>query len=540
VGGAPARATAEAGRSARNGREGPPRGLHRYRRWSQLFFLLLFLGFLTLTVWPLGRVYLGAFLVVDPLMALNSLVNGVVRWEMLLALVVLLSPLVLGRAFCGYVCPLGFLVELTGPRRQRPKTGRSHEVLRRLPPYILVVVLGFLLFSSAAYLVFDPLSLVTRSATTLLFPFLDRMARLGGDILYLAPPLRGSVDTATGILTGRIIFAHPLMFQLQLGILGMFVGVLALSLVERRLWCRYLCPLGALLGLVGRAAVFGRVVDQSKCVNCLKCEAVCPLDAIRGQGLATDPTRCQLGLECADTCPEGAVHLGFRGKKVAYDPERRALLKAGGLTLLGGFFLFTSSARAERNVYLIRPPGASGENYFLGLCSRCGQCMKVCPTNVIQPAVLAAGLEGMMTPQMHFEHGYCDYSCNECGKVCPTGAIRPLTLEVKRRTVIGRAYIDKNRCIPWADGTNCLVCQELCPTPDKAVVFTEETVAVPAGGTATLKRPQVVADRCIGCGICEFNCPVAHEAAIRVRAGRGQVSAGQPTALLPGGRRARA
>jgi MauM/NapG family ferredoxin protein len=390
---------------------------------------------------------------------------------------------------------------------------------------VLTAVLGFILFGSAAFLLLDPLSLVTRSATVLLFPLLDRMARLSGDLLYLASPLRGVVDAVTSMLTGRIIFSRPLVFALQVGILGMFTGILALSFVERRLWCRHLCPLGALLGLVGRFSAVGRVVDQGKCVHCRRCEAVCPMDAIRDDGLSTDPTRCQLGLECADTCPEGAVHFGLRGRKTVHDPSRRALLKAGGVALAGGFFLFTSLPRSERNVYLVRPPGARPENRFLGLCSRCGQCMKVCPTNVIQPAVFTAGLEGIMTPRMDFERGYCDYSCNECGKVCPTGAIQPLVLALKRTTVIGRAYIDKNRCLPWADATNCLVCQELCPTPEKAIVFVEETAASPAGGLVALKRPVVVAERCIGCGICENNCPVGHEAAIRVRATRGQPSA---------------
>ena len=53
--------------------------------------------------------------------------------------------------------------------------------------------------------------------------------------------------------------------------------------------------------------------------------------------------------------------------------------------------------------------------------------MKVCPTNVIQPAVFDAGLEGFFTPQMDYRRAYCDWNCNECGKVCPTQAIRELT-----------------------------------------------------------------------------------------------------------------
>lgn len=106
--------------------------------------------------------------------------------------------------------------------------------------------------------------------------------------------------------------------------------------------------------------------------------------------------------------------------------------------------------------------------------------MKVCPTNVLQPS-LRTGWDGMFTPEMSFVHGYCDYSCNECGKVCPTGAIQALTLEAKRTTVIGRAYIDRNRCIPWADFKDCIVCQELCPTPEKAIVLQVESVVDPKG-----------------------------------------------------------
>jgi formate hydrogenlyase subunit 6/NADH:ubiquinone oxidoreductase subunit I len=144
--------------------------------------------------------------------------------------------------------------------------------------------------------------------------------------------------------------------------------------------------------------------------------------------------------------------------------------------------------------------------------------MKVCPTNVLQPAVFQAGTEGVFTPRMDFQSGQCEWSCNECGKVCPTGAIEPLTLPVKRRTVIGRAYIDENRCIPYADGLTCLVCQELCPVAPKAIEIDAVAITTPGGAKAMLGRPKVVAERCIGCGVCEHVCPVPHESAIAVYA----------------------
>jgi polyferredoxin/formate hydrogenlyase subunit 6/NADH:ubiquinone oxidoreductase subunit I len=524
------------------------RGLHRYRRAFQILFLVIFLVLLTLTFWPLGSIFLSSFLLADPLLAINSVVNGVIRWEFLLAIPVLMSPLFLGRAFCGYVCPMGFIVELFGPRRERHPGPRARTVLRKVPLFVLVVVLCLILFGSAVFLVFDPLSLFTRSAATLLYPAVDRGLRLVGDAAYEIPPLQGAVDRVTEVLTGRLIFANGLAYKLQLVMLAMFVGILAISFIERRLWCRHLCPLGALLGLVGRGAIYGRVVDERACSTCEACVAKCPMDAVRDGGSSTDCSRCQLGLECADACSKGAIHWGRRPRKQhEYDPSRRALLKAGGLAFIGSFFLFTGLGRIQRNVFLIRPPGARGELDFMATCARCAQCMKGCPTNVIQPAVFDAGIEGFFTPQMDFRRGYCEWSCNECGKVCPTQAIRKLSLEEKQLKVIGRAYIDRSTCIPWAEGRDCLVCQELCPTPEKAIVFSTgangqgsgtgqgtgrgsgQGSGAGQGGDSSggadestgqhsgVKLPYVVPERCIGCGICEYNCPVANEVAIRVR-----------------------
>lgn len=495
------------------------RGVHRFRRTFQFTFLALFLILLTLTVWPLGSVALGVFLGADPLIALNSAVNGVWLWPGWLALGMLLLPLVAGRAFCGYVCPTGTIIETTTPSRGPGRLPRSARAgLRALPVFVLLGSLGLLLFASGSYLFFDPLATLTRTATVLFYPLLDRLLRLFGDVAYLAAPLRPGVDLVTGTLTGRLVFAKPLAYGFQLGVLAMFTGMLVVSWLEPRMWCRDLCPLGALLGFVGRFAIVGRVVDADACISCGKCARVCPMDAIPDDFHATDTSRCQACYACADACPVDAVHLGARPKSWLYSPTRRQALGVGGLAALAGFFTFTGVGRRKRNARLIRPPGGRPEDGLLALCTRCGQCMKVCPTNVLQPAVSAAGIEGVFTPQMDYLIGSCEWSCNECGKVCPTGAIQRLTLEAKRTTVIGRAYIDRNRCIPWADGKTCLVCQELCPVPDKAIVINTAAVLAPGGKSVTLGRPEVIAEKCIGCGVCENACPVAHRAAIEVYA----------------------
>jgi len=267
--------------------------------------------------------------------------------------------------------------------------------------------------------------------------------------------------------------------------------------------------LGAFIGFLSRFSLYGRIVDESKCNNCLKCAKVCPLAAIYEEGKKTNKSCCQLSFECRNVCPQGAISFGFKPQQIAFNPSRRSFLATTVVTVFSLFFINTSFSRKYKNVILIRPPGAKKEEKFFSLCSRCGQCMKVCPTNVIQPAFLAAGLEGILTPQLIFKHAYCEWNCNECGKVCPTGAIDFLSLEKKHKTIIGTAYINKNKCLPYADFKNCIVCQELCPTPEKAIILKEEYAVTPKGKKILLKRPIVLKEKCIGCGICEYNCPVS-------------------------------
>jgi ferredoxin len=95
-------------------------------------------------------------------------------------------------------------------------------------------------------------------------------------------------------------------------------------------------------------------------------------------------------------------------------------------------------------------------------------------------------------------------------------AIPPLSLDEKRLSVIGKAYIDQNHCIAWSDHLDCIVCEEMCPVSDKAVKLIPTDFTLEDGSTVTIKLPEVHRDRCIGCGICEFKCPVVGESAIRI------------------------
>jgi NAD-dependent dihydropyrimidine dehydrogenase PreA subunit len=145
--------------------------------------------------------------------------------------------------------------------------------------------------------------------------------------------------------------------------------------------------------------------------------------------------------------------------------------------------------------------------------------MKVCPTTVLQPALTEAGMEGVWTPVLATRLGYCDYGCKACGDICPTDAIPTLSLEEKRLQVLGLARVDQSRCLPWAYNTPCIVCEEMCPIPEKAIQLEEVTISDAEGHETVLQRPYVIRELCIGCGICEYKCPMLGEAAIRVYRG---------------------
>jgi len=81
---------------------------------------------------------------------------------------------------------------------------------------------------------------------------------------------------------------------------------------------------------------------------------------------------------------------------------------------------------------------------------------------------------------------------------------------------IGLAMIDKGRCLPYAHATPCIVCEEVCPTPKKAIWFEEAKVRNRGGKEKVVKQPRVDLELCIGCGICETRCPVVGQPAIYV------------------------
>lgn len=493
----------------------------RVRRGMQVLALLSFL-YLLLGTRQGDATFLphDLFFRLDPLAGVTAMLAGR-RWIASLALggVTLLLSLALGRVWCGWLCPLGTLLDWTRLRRRRADEPDLPTGWRQVKHFLLFALLFAALLGSLTLLVLDPITLLFRTVTAAALPSLNALVTATETALYRFGPLQSPLELFDRAVRGRLLPVAQPFFRQNLLLALVFAAVLALNALRPRFWCRYLCPLGALLGLCSKVAWLRYAVNGPACTACQRCARVCPTGTIDPKhGFAADPAECTVCLDCLVSCPTEAISFGGHWGLAAwrgYDPSRRQLLASLGAALAAlGLSRAAPFARRE-HPYLIRPPGVR-ENDLLSKCIRCGECLKVCPTAGLQPSLVTAGWEGLWTPVLVPRLGYCDYSCHACGQVCPSGAIPELTLEEKRQAVIGVAYIDQNRCIPWADAQPCIVCEEMCPVPEKAIRLQEERVRNAREEWVTVQRPRVVRELCIGCGICEYQCPLNGEAAIRV------------------------
>lgn len=501
--------------------------LRKLRLTSQIFFLTLFLVLLVLTSYR-GvdeiRYPVRIFLEFDPLIGLTTLLSShQIPLLLLLGLVTLVLTFLFGRVFCGWVCPLGTINHAIGSLSQQSEgTPSVPRFLNfKLKYYVLVFLLVASVFSLQWAGILDPISLLIRSMTLAVEPIFNRFVHGLFTLLYFS-----KIDLITvwseplyDLLKKSVLsFRQPHFYQgLAVGLV--FAFVLLLNLVQKRFWCVVLCPLGALLGVVARFCRFERLIEDS-CDECGRCIPNCFQGQKEPLPRGWVKSECLVCGNCQAVCTENAVKFkpAVRSPGFSRGPDlvRRNLIISAVSGIVAVPLVRIRPGEALPNPKLVRPPGALPEKEFLERCIKCGECMKVCLTNGLQPTLLEAGLEGIWSPILVSRVGYCQYYCTLCGQVCPSGAIRRLSLEEKVKTKIGLAFIDKSRCLPYALGIPCIVCEEHCPTPKKAIWFEEGLVLGRDGERRKIQQPVVDIELCIGCGICEFKCPVVDQPAIYV------------------------
>jgi polyferredoxin len=520
----------------------------RLRTLSQVLFLCLFLFLLLRTDFrtspsPGGDLRLESpvalFFQFDPLVALsNALASRALYHGLLWSLVVLIPTFFLGRFFCGWVCPLGTLNHFFGSLKSEPKRGKRLIESNRYKPwqatkyYILVAVLVAALFGTAVVGWLDPFSFLTRSLGLAVLPTFDY---LSNSMLHAMEssslsPVRLFGGIVHTLLNHTILSLKQPHFRQGVFLGLLLVFILALNFRVTRFFCRALCPLGALLGFVSRWSILGLQKHPVECDNCNRCLLRCQGGDDPIGGVPWRKSECHLCLNCVGECPQHGLEFKFFSSGPTLEApslKRRQVLTglATGLAMVP-LMRSTTAFAAEKSERRIRPPGALDESGFLARCVRCGECMKVCPSNALHPAFSEAGLEGLWTPVLVPRVGYCEPSCVLCSQACPTGAIWEITGESKGWVVgvssdtkpirIGTAFYDRGRCLPWAMASECIVCEEWCPTSPKAVYLQPAEVIDATGQTKILKQPRVDPERCVGCGACEYACPLQDRPAVYV------------------------
>ncbi len=498
----------------------------------------------------------GLFFDLDPLVQVGTwLTSHELAGLSLLALLTVAATLALGRVFCGWFCPLGTLHQaVTSLRsraaRRRQRRGEATSPWQRAKYYLLVAFLVMALLGVHWFGLLDPISFLYRGLASGLAPAVQYAAEDGATAIYRVDPHLGPLhltalsEPAYRFLRDGVFVAARQVFNGGGLLLLLLLGTLLLNLWRPRFWCRYVCPLGAMLGsLSGRPLLRLRQAGTDDgCLDCGLCRVACPAAAQPDRAGRWQARECFGCWNCVAACRTGSLDFGravpWRRPAAAgsLGVSRRAVLgaAAGGV---GGLLLLRAAPGAQARTYnpaLIRPPGARPEREFLQRCLACGLCLKACPTGGLQPAWHEAGLEGLWTPRLDARLGWCEYECNLCGQVCPTGAIRPLPLAEKKRARLGLAAFDTGRCLPYAYGRDCIVCEEHCPIPDKAIFFVEAEVRLRDGTTRRLKQPRIDPDLCTGCGICENKCVFKDRPAVHVTsAGESRHPQNQP--ILPGG-----
>ncbi|MDR2887358.1 MAG: 4Fe-4S binding protein [Bacteroidales bacterium] len=449
-------------------------------------------------------------------------------------IVILVLTLLFGRVYCSYVCPLGIFQDIitwfSGKtnRGVKKKCFRFATAQNRLRYTVLAVVILSLFTGSIALLnVMEPYSNFGRFTSGIFRP----VYVAGNNLLVKIFESMGSY----ALYPVTIARANPFTLIIPLVMLALVVW---LSFSRGRLYCNTVCPVGAFLGLVSKASLFKVKIEQPKCNRCGSCMFACKAQCIDVKNQSVDFSRCVGCGNCMKVCDKNSIGYALCTSKknnltaeTRTDSSRRRFI-ASSMLLISALSSFSVKSLAQSRsrieapgdktpapgsgigtgneavdkLYHVTPPGSISHDNFLNACTACHLCVSACPTDVLKPSFLEYGLFGIMQPFMDYRVSFCNFECVKCSEVCPSGAILPLTVEQKITTQTGKVRFVENNCIVYTDKTSCGSCSEHCPT--------QAVTMAPYIGELTI--PKINTDICVGCGACEYACPVTPYKAIIV------------------------
>ena len=449
-----------------------------------------------------GLFYLLKFQFVPSLLGLFT--GGAIFFVFLMVL-----TLLFGRIYCSTLCPLGIYQDVVTRVANRFKPKKKRMLHYNKPfnwlRYGFLLVVGLFFTAGITY----PLALLD--------PY-SNWGRISNEIFGKSEQFIH--NGLSGIFPESVYYRVFAYFSIGafLFALAMLLMVTILSAFRGRLYCNTVCPVGSFLGLASKFALFRPVINTELCNNCKLCSMKCKSQCIDIENHTIDETRCVACLNCMSTCKKDAISYRFAWKKrplenevvAKYNKEgrRRAILTMGvlGTAITARAFNWVSPIGKPTKITGVVPPGAISLEHLKLKCTGCQACISACPNGIIRPAAMEYGIDGMFLPVIGFDHHFCAFDCNICTTVCPNGALIPHKVEEKKLIQMGVVRFDIEKCIPYTDGTDCGACDEHCPT--KAVSM------VPYGDG--LRIPEVNTEICLGCGGCEYVCPVRPQKAITV------------------------
>ncbi|MEI6139571.1 MAG: 4Fe-4S dicluster domain-containing protein [Mariniphaga sp.] len=356
--------------------------------------------------------------------------------------------------------------------------------------------------------------------------------------ILLAMPLGwGKISGLTNWVSPFIMLNSVFALKSLVWLNAIGVVILIATWFKKRFFCRYLCPTGCLLNKIPKlnkkanSQIFKNIPQIGKLLvigsltgALLDLPLFIFLDPVAifngffstliqttwlpmiasGSGLLLLLVIQWIwpGLWCKRICPLGGLQLWVSDLKGFMPGSEKPTDKANaGRRLFIGSTAGAAAAIAfpfivkGKEANIIRPPASVNPIDFYALCTRCGSCLKACPTKILkQDTRFGAGL---LTPEVKFETGYCLETCNACSVVCPSGAITLFDLDAKPQLVMGKAVLKTADCL-LSFQKECDRCKVVCAY--KAVLINPKN-------NESLVLPEIDPVKCVGCGACKIVCP---------------------------------